>query len=206
MKNSYLLNRENSILYNKTSSLKNNTPIIFKKKKNKSFIKTLQYKSNDTGLTRHYTPAAQEWFNSIYTYNKSYIKLLPTADKNLMYLLKSHFNFFVKSNLLGTKQIANRYRRISAKRIFVGKGELKHSNNKVIITSYVYNTEKLYLKNQLSRYAKALYYPKSKLEINIIKNKKDKEVITYNRCLTLLEFLQLPDHYVRHGEIIFTLF
>lgn len=206
MKNNYLLDREKGILYNKTSSLKYNTPIIFKKKKNKSFIKTLQYKSNDTGLTRHYTPAAQEWFNSIYTYNKNYIKLLPTADKNLMYLLKSHFNFFVKSKLLGTKQIANRYRRLSAKRIFVGKGELKHSNNKVIITSYVYNTEKLYLKSHLSRYAKALYYPKSKLEINIIKNKKDKEVITYNRSLTLKEFLQLPDHYVRHGEIIFTLF
>ena len=206
MQNNYLLNREKSILYNKTSSLKYNTPIIFKKKKNKSFIKTLQYKSNDTGLTRHYTPAAQEWFNSIYTYNKNYIKLLPTADKNLMYLLKSHFNFFVKSKLLGTKQIANRYRRLSAKRIFVGKGELKHSNNKVIITSYVYNTEKFYLKSHLSRHARALYYPNFKLEINIIKNKKDKEIITYNRSLNLVEFLQLPDHYVRHGEIIFTLF
>jgi len=29
-------------------------------------------------------PAAQEWYNSIYTYNTNYIKSLPIADKNLI--------------------------------------------------------------------------------------------------------------------------
>ena len=48
---------------------------------------------------RHFTPAAQEWFNSIYAYNKNYIKSLSIADKNLMFLLKSYFNSQIK-NLL----------------------------------------------------------------------------------------------------------
>ncbi len=37
-----------------------NKPIIFNKKKKESSIKTLRYINNDTGRTRHYTPAAQE--------------------------------------------------------------------------------------------------------------------------------------------------
>lgn len=37
-----------------------NTPLIFKKKENKSLIKPLDYVLNDTGQTRHYPPAAQE--------------------------------------------------------------------------------------------------------------------------------------------------
>ena len=60
--------------------------LIFKKKK--SPIKTISYINNDTGKMRHFTPAAQEWFNSVYSYNKDYIKTLPTADKNVMKLLK----------------------------------------------------------------------------------------------------------------------
>jgi hypothetical protein len=50
-----LNNRENIDSY-----IINNTPIIFNKKKNKLLFKSLQYISNDTGLTRHYPPGAQE--------------------------------------------------------------------------------------------------------------------------------------------------
>ena len=70
-----------------------NEPLILKKKE--SAIKTIQYINNDTGKMKHFTPAAQEWFNSIYSYNKNYSKLLPIADKNLIFLLDSYFNFFV---------------------------------------------------------------------------------------------------------------
>jgi len=37
-----------------------NEPFIFKTNKKKSSIKTLRYINNDTGITKHYTPAAQE--------------------------------------------------------------------------------------------------------------------------------------------------
>jgi len=67
-------------------------PLVFKKKKNKSLIKPLKYIHSDTGKTRHYPPAAQEWYNSVYTYNKNYLKTLPALDKTLGALLKSYCN------------------------------------------------------------------------------------------------------------------
>jgi len=84
-------------LYAKTVLLPNINktakPFIFTlRKKNKSPIKTISYINNETGKRRHFTPAAQEWSNSIYSYNKNYIKLLPSADKNVTKLLKSYFN------------------------------------------------------------------------------------------------------------------
>lgn len=41
-------------------NLKNNTPIIFNKKLKKIVTKPLVFIKNDTGKTRHFTPAAQE--------------------------------------------------------------------------------------------------------------------------------------------------
>lgn len=184
--------------------------LIFKKKK--SPIKIISYINNDTGKMKHFTPAAQEWFNSIYSYNKNYLKTLPIADKNVMKLLKSYFNFFMNHRLLKTKRIANRYRKLSANKVFIGKGELKHTNEKLIITSYVYNTEQLYLKSLIRKEAKSLYYPNKTLkkEINADKNKKD--VILYNRPFTLKEYLNLhnnpnlPNHPKLHKEVCFRLF
>lgn len=184
--------------------------LIFKKKK--SPIKIISYINNDTGKMKHFTPAAQEWFNSIYSYNKNYLKTLPTADKNVMKLLKSYFNFFMNHKLLKTKRIANRYRKLSANKVFIGKGELKHTNEKLIITSYVYNTEQLYLKSLIRKEARSLYYPNKilKKEINADKNKKD--VILYNRPFTLKEYLNLhnnpnlPNHPKLHKEVCFRLF
>jgi Mitochondrial ribosomal protein (VAR1) len=181
-----------------------NEPFIFKKKE--SPVKTLRYINNDTGKMRHFTPGAQEWFNSIYSYNENYTKLLPVADKNLMLLLDSYFNFFVNPKILKTKRIANRYRRLSANKVFVGKGELKHTNEKVIITSYVYNVEQLYLKSKILKEARSLYYPKKELEKLVNKDINGKEIITYNRRFTLEEYLNYPDHLIWHKNACFKLF
>jgi hypothetical protein len=181
-----------------------NEPLIFKKKE--SPIKTIRYINNDTGKMRHFTPGAQEWFNSIYSYNENYTKLLPIADKNLILLLNSYFNFFVDPKNLNTKRIANRYRRLSANKVFVGKGELKHTNEKIIITSYVYNVEQLYLKSKILKEARSLYYPKKELKRYVNTDINGKEVITYNRRFTLEEYLNITDHPTWHKNICFKLF
>ena len=181
-----------------------NEPLIFKKKE--SPIKTLRYINNDTGKMKHFTPGAQEWFNSIYSYNKNYTKSLPIADKNLINLLKSYFNFFISHKILKTKRIANRYRKLSANKVFVGKGELKHTNEKVIITSYVYNAEQLYLKSLTKKLAKSLYYPNKELKKYVNIDRNGKEIITYNRPFTLKEYLNLPDHRTWHKNFCFSLF
>jgi hypothetical protein len=76
----------------------------------------------------------------------------------------------------------------------VGKGELKHTNEKVIITSYVYNVEQFYLKSEILKEARSLYYPKEELKKIVDKDINDKIIITYNRRFTLEEYLNFPDH------------
>lgn len=143
--------KENQNLYfnlkPNTRNLDLNTPLIFRKKlNNKSKIVPLNSIMDKVGPTKHYTPAAQEWFNSVYAYNKNYIKLLPSADQNLMKLVRSYFNLYIKKYINFEKKqikgLRTRYRRLSVKRIFVGKGNVKHTSTKVIITLYVFNYEK----------------------------------------------------------------
>lgn len=191
-----------------------NTPVIFNKKLNKSNLTKLDYVYADSGKIRHFTPAAQEWYNSIYAYNNNYIKGLPTLDKSLMALLKGYFSMFISHKILKTKYISKVSRRRSAKKIFIGKGELKHTSNKVIITFYVYNTERISLKRTFIKLYKSLYSPKKKFiginnnrkiltylnkplikyitlnsKGNIIKDIDGNEIISYNRPYTIEEFL-----------------
>lgn len=46
-------------------------PVLFNKKIKKLLVKPLKHIHSDTGKSRHFTPAAQEWFNSIYSFNKN---------------------------------------------------------------------------------------------------------------------------------------
>jgi len=167
---------------------------LFEKKNKEILNKKLTHITSDTGKTRHYTPAAQEWYNSIYTYNSNYSKTLPVADTNLMRLLKTYFNLEINPNVLKTSRIANRFKRLTSKKIYIGRGDIKHTSSKATITIYVYNTQKMYLSRAVHLTKKGLFYPKKALvkRITEIKNKK---YISYNRPLNLKEFLGL---YVEH--------
>ena len=167
---------------------------IFNKKSKKFLIKDLTHVTNDTGKTRHYTPAAQEWYNSVYSYNFNYNKTLPVADTNLMRLLKSYFNMEIDHNILKTKRMAIRYKRLTTKKIFVGKGDLKHTSSKAIITIYLYNPIKMSLNKSINLTKKALFYPINRLVKSVVKDSKNNTIISYNRPLTLFEYLALPEH------------
>lgn len=88
-----------------------------------------------------------------------------------------------------------RYKRLSTKKVFVGRGDIKHTSSNVLITVYVHNTDKMYLNRARHLVYKALFRPNKELKKFINKDVNNKEVITYNRPLTLKEFLTLPDHY-----------
>ena len=110
------------------------------------------------GLIRHFPPAAQEWVNSIYSYNSNYNKLLTIADKNLMTLVNSFVNIKYKrtqkkkniKKALISKIHLNKYRvrkysynhwlkkKYSANKTFVAKGNIKHTSNAAIITIFIY--------------------------------------------------------------------
>lgn len=170
-----------------------NNPILFRKNINKIVTKPkCKYIKSDTGRIKHFTPAAQEWHNSIYAYNSNYIKLLPAADKNLFSLLKSYFNFQLKDKLLNKRKRKRahariRYRRLSANKIFVGKGDLKHTSNKVIITFFVYNVEKKVLHLNKQKVTRNLLYPNLMIERFVDLNIKGHKTITYNRLFSIEE-------------------
>jgi hypothetical protein len=192
----------------KTSNLDVNRPIIFAKKSNSiSKVIPLNVMKSDYGLIRHFPPAGQEWFNSVYAYNNNYTKSLPIADNNLMNLLKSYFNLYFKQKTLKSKGIATRHQRMSVNKVFVGKGELKHTSSKVVITLYVYNQEKKQLTSVLKNFI-ALQFPKKSLVRNkgISKDNNMNNVIVYNRPLTIEEYLELPDHYKNYLSGIYSSF
>lgn len=97
---------------------------------------------NNIGETRHYPPATKEWFNSIYSYNKNFIKTLPIVDKIVNKLIKSYFNLSPLYNNKKSSRVQVRFKRLSLNRILVSRAEMKHTNNKVIITVYLYNKNK----------------------------------------------------------------
>ena len=218
---------KNSINTLNTEPLSHPTPLIFNKKQKKSLIKSLQYIDSDTGKMRHYPPAAQEWYNSIYTYNQNYTKSLPTLDKNLMAILKSYSNMIPGKNSrknlklivkrrklkgkkkrlflrkLKTKRII-KHKRLTPRKVFVGKGDLKHTSNKVIITLYTYSILKTFLLRKIKRLVNFLYFPQKLLVLYITKDLLDSEknpskqrnLISYNRPLSLNEFLFSPSYHV----------
>nr|YP_010317415.1 ribosomal protein S3 [Ciborinia camelliae]UNB14740.1 ribosomal protein S3 [Ciborinia camelliae] len=184
-------------------------PLIFKKKQKDVKVIPLKVKTSDTGRIRHFTPAAQEWRNSIYAYNKNYLKLLPVADNNFMSLVKSYFNFYFKnkkskkkakkSNKKGQQNMSRRKRSrsrgLSANKIFVAKGDLKHTSSKAVITLYFYNTEKKFLIRKIKKQIFDLYRPNKRLKRFINMDRNSKEIITYNRPFSLKEYLRIPNHY-----------
>ena len=101
------------------------------------------------GETRHYLPATKEWLNSIYTYNVNYMKSLAITDNVVNKIIKSYFflRLVYMKNIFKGK--SKRQRLLSVNRIFVSKPEMKHTNNKVIITLYTYNKEKNYFIRKL---------------------------------------------------------
>jgi hypothetical protein len=98
----------------------------------------------------------------------------------------------VNHKILNIKRRVNRFRRLSPRKVFVGKGELKHTNSKVIITLYLYNTEKMYLIKELKKQFKNLYLARFPIMINFSKGRKGEEITSYNRPFTLEEYLESP--------------
>lgn len=123
-----------------------------KKNKNKSIKKNEIYKGDFIGYIRHYLPANKEWFNSIYTYNKNYTKLLPSLDSLVILLIRSYFNMFNTKleKKIKMSKLKIWKRRLSIRKIWVSKCELKHSNDKIIITLYIFNRQYNYLLKKIS--------------------------------------------------------
>lgn len=122
--------------------------------------------SEKVGDTRNFPPATKEWTNSVYSYNKTLTKTLPSTDNIVNRLIKSYFSLTPLFRKKKSKRVEIRFRRLSLNRMLVSKAEMKHTNNKVIITVYLYNKNKKFLISKLKDLYKTFI-----LKTSIIKNK-----------------------------------
>ena len=122
----------------------------FNKKKIEEKIKS-QKKHN-----KHYPSAIREWNNSIYLFNKNTINLIPQSTILAIKLIKSYFNLYnyILERKLRSNRLLHRLRRLSSHKIYISNGEFKHTNNKVVITLYIFNRQKI---NYDKKIIKSLY-------------------------------------------------
>lgn len=124
----------------------NISPSIFTKKTNSNY-KLVPFKPlvNDVGEVKYLPAVSKEWKNSVYSYNSNNVINLPLYDLKINDLIKGYFSLYFNHNFIKHKYISGRNKRKSLNRIFVSKAEIKHTNNKALITLYVYNKERLSL-------------------------------------------------------------
>ena len=160
-----------------------------KLKKNKIRTVKLENNYNYVGKPRHYPPANKEWYNSIYAYNDKTIKLLPSQDKVTLKLANSYFNLYSRKLEKKIKSLPLRLkaRRLSINRVLISRAELKHTNDKVVITIYVYNRQNKYYFNKRISLAMIDNVLPNKYKIKIIKRKslKIKSRVIEQRKLAL---------------------
>lgn len=88
-------------------------------------------------------PLSKEWYNSVYVFTKNSIRFLPAVHYNLFKSLKSYFNMTnlnLEVNIRSRKY--KKLKRSYGNKVWISTPEIKHLNEKITITVYVYN--KLY--------------------------------------------------------------
>jgi len=122
-----------------TNNLNNNSKTI-----------ALKNKVGDIGKVKYLPSFSKEWKNIVYSYNKNNLKNIPMNDVNINKIIQSYFNLYFKDHkYIGSKKfILLRRRRNLLRRIYVSNAEIKHTNNKAIITLFTINREKNLLKKK----------------------------------------------------------
>nr|AFD95916.1 ribosomal protein S5 [Talaromyces stipitatus] len=147
---------------------------IIKSKLNTSYKKKRSNNKNVTISYKNFVPAIRDWKNSIYVYNKNTLSLIPVASNYIMKLIKGYFSL---SNLklekkLRKEKLRRRSIKLSTNKIFLSDGEFKHTNDKVIITLYLYNRQKYnYLYKLKKRYVRLFVKTRFLEKLNLIKSK-----------------------------------
>src|SRR6201991_5052778 len=122
-------------------------------------------------------------------YNNNCLSLIPNMRKLAINFIKNYFYLYNNKieSKIRRKKIYNRRRKLSINRIFLSKGEFKHTNNKVIITLFIFNKQKNnYLLKLRKRYLnKFLRNVLSFKKNNVIESLSSRKNIFSNRLILL---------------------
>jgi hypothetical protein len=151
------------------------------------------YKFDNSYTLKHYPSSTRYWDSSIFMYNNNLLSNIPNISKTALNFIKSYFYLYNRKieRKIRRKKIYNRRRRLSISRIFLSKGEFKHTNNRVIITLYIYNKQKNNYLQKLRRRYIIKFLKKNNLSKNNIMPKrlvilKKLKKISINSTLTLI--------------------
>jgi len=91
-----------------------------------------------------------------------------------MKIIKSFFSVYNKSleKLLRSKRLLLRLRRLSSNRIYLSRGEFKHTNNTALISIYIFNRQKHNYLSKLKNIYLKKFLTKKKINANLIKTLK----------------------------------
>jgi len=78
---------------------------------------------------------------------------MPQVTELTTKLIKSYFNLYnlKLERKIRSSRLLSRLRKLSSNKIYVSNGEFKHTNNKVIITLYLFNRQKLNFDKKLEK-------------------------------------------------------
>ena len=132
----------------------NNNNKIFKHNlNNNAKIINFKTKKDQIGNNKYLPSFSKEWKNTVYSFDKNTLSNIPSLTENINKILKGYFNLFFKypRNIGIFKFILLRRRRNFLRRIFISNAEIKHTNDKMVITLYTLNREKNILKKKYLR-------------------------------------------------------
>nr|YP_010044462.1 ribosomal protein S3 [Tolypocladium guangdongense]QPF24407.1 ribosomal protein S3 [Tolypocladium guangdongense] len=162
---------------------------------------TLRNKVGDIRNKKYLPSFSKEWKNIVYSYNKNNLNNIPVNDVNINKIIQSYFNLYFKDyKYVGSKKfILLRRRRNFLRRIYVSNAEVKHTNNKAIITLFIVNREYKILKNKYLKINKRisknlinryfLLYKNNIIKIYEILNKQKNEYAFISNKISKRKFL-----------------
>lgn len=147
---------------------------IFAKKLNYNY-KLIPFNKNINyiGENKYIPSTFKEWKNTVYFFNNNYVKNIPILDSNIYNIIKGYFYSYFKNKFLKIRYISPMHKRRTFNNIFISKPDIKHINNKAIITIYIYNRQIIPL--MLKMYKK-LYFKIYKIFLYIYINKNRKKI------------------------------
>lgn len=140
--------------------------------------------------TIYHPSSTKEWFNSVYSYNKLYTKSLINTGVTLNKLFQSYFNMLGDKIKFSFKRRRTNKSRYSAKKIYLSRPEIKHTNTKLTILLYVYNKQKLSIEKYINKIVKLTttekQLVKEKIE-GIITHRIQDVMINRNRLISMFK-------------------
>lgn len=128
-----------------------------------------------------YPFSTKEWYNSIYSYNKSFTKSLVANNYFLNLLLKSYLNMIRIKRAVITRRRDDKTR-YSARKVYTSRAELEHTNSRLLITLFSYNKKKAWFEKKVRKIITLIKFRK-----NVVARKNIYIPYFKNRLLHLLK-------------------